>query len=189
MHTATRLGFAFIAMLAFSGTCAAQDTLLKVGGWEIVVPDKSRVTLAAQPDEELDAIASFDGRFVLSGEFVYGWAEGVDEEEYGWLALGFKPDAQSLARLPHFKGEAADFLQFTNEDDFVAAAIPRRMLDLLKRKKMKSVSGRIAIVVDHFTVAKVPCDSTGYLIHFIAVDHPAVAQLSRAKGGESTGCG
>ena len=183
-----RLGFALIGLALFSACWAADDTILKLDGYDVVVPANSPVKLAPQPDKESDAIASFDGQLTLTGEYTYGW-DSFDEDGMDWLTLSFTPDKAVVGRLPHMKDRPADFFEFVNEDDFITAAIPSQTLKLLKDKKVKSVNGRITIVADHFTIAHIPCDTTGYLIRFISVQHPAVAKLSRKFGGSSAGCG
>jgi hypothetical protein len=125
--------------------------------------------------------AKFNGRFELTGTYRYGYLTNnpAADSAYGVLALSFVPDLKTAEKLPYWQGFAPPAtLGFSNPRTFVRRVIPPDAVAKLKQKKMFSISGRAAIVVDYYR-AGIECDSAYYDVRFLSVVRPRPIRISQ----------
>ena len=167
---------------------AANDQVVPVPqyGEALVVPAASpvRFTGFAQP---LDA--AFEGRFVLTGVFTYGCEFDCDDGTVRPAEFKFYivPDAALAARFPHWTRTHNDIrVDISGAEPFLRSHLPPKQRAALINGKVPVVTGRIAIVVDHFHTS-VECNTVFWSARFVAVERPLKVEPVRVAG--DFGCG
>jgi len=117
--------------------------------------------------------AQFDGRFVLTGTFVYGCGGNCADYEgpitEGDLQVRVAPDPAVAARLPNWKIRHSDMvILITRATDLVRMFATPRQHAALRAGKIKDLRGRLSIVVDHFR-AGIECDAPSFDARFVRV--------------------
>jgi hypothetical protein len=154
------------------------ETRTSPGHNPIVIPDGAPVRFFSFGREET---AKFTGWFELRGTYHYGYLTNDRKADatYGVLALSFVPDLQFAEKLPYWQGLTPPAtLGFSNPRTFVRRVIPQDAVAKLKQKKVFSVSGRAAIVVDDYR-AGIECDSAYYNVRFVSLVRPRPILVSQ----------
>jgi hypothetical protein len=179
-----------LAVLLISATSAEQVIPLPdqdAGGEALVVPADSPVHFRGWNKYHY---AQFDGRFVLTGTFMYGCeadCEGGGPYKTSDLELTVVPDPGLKARLPNWKIRHNDMMILISRSRSLQASLGssverRRLL----AGKLPYIAGRISIVVDHFETG-IECDSANFGARFVAVAKPA--RMARSDFNGDYGCG
>jgi hypothetical protein len=186
MRLLTRIAAFPLAALIMSAAPAPKYIPLDNYGEALVIPAGSPVALLRF--NKRDAAASFRGRFVLTGMFVYG----CDIECEPPLAKGdvhgsIIPDSDTAARLPHWKIRNNDMRIYLYGGDRLAAQVvtPDERAAIFAGK-VDSIRKHVSIVVDDFK-ASIECDSASYDARFISLAKPPT--VAAAKLGGDYGCG
>jgi hypothetical protein len=153
------------------------------GGEALIVPADSPVHFRGWNKY---GYAQFDGRFVLTGTFMYGCGEGDCEGAGPYkeseLTLAVVPDAELAARLPNWKIRHNDMMILISRwrpvEHSLATVAERRML---LSGKTAYISGRISIDVDHFETG-IECDSANFGARFVAIAKPAKVAINDFTG-------
>lgn len=166
---------------AAGGVSLAYDRIPALHG--LSVPSDSPVSYRGIDDEYLSA--TFAGRFVLTGTFMYG-CEGCKyramEDD---LSLYFVPDPGLEKRLPHWIAYDQDMrIRIYGEAGFGQSMGATRS-DIMAGK-IHVATGRASIVVDHFT-ASIDCGTANYSATFVAMAQAPVTQHASFDG--AYGCG
>ena len=182
-----RFLIALLSLALLSAAPAAKPTEIEwlPGGDEaIVIPAESPVHFKGF---NKDHYATFRGRFVLAGTFVYGCnVECEPPQQADWEA-DLIPDPAMAAALPHWKLRNGDLLIYLVDGERLAKQIVTgKERAALMAGKIPDVRRHVAIVVDDFQ-AGIECDSAFYSARFIAVATPA--QIASAKVQPNYGCG
>ena len=166
----TRIALLLAGVFLGAAADAREAEMFRVGAY-YTVPSNSLVRFANFTQN--DNTAHFSGRFTLSGTYVYGWVEG------SWFKLYFVPDKQIAARLPHVAdNEPVHELLFTNDQDFIAAVVAPTVAAKLKRRKIKSITGRATVDVEAYWI-NVECGVEYYGVKFVSVSGPMTAELTQ----------
>src|SRR5262249_9480322 len=136
-------------------------------GIDFVIPVGSRMTVAAM-GEYTDI--SFSGAFTLSGTFTYGFTQGSSGETGSRFV--FRPDAASARLLPHWPRALADAIRFSNEAEFLAAAVPKAQLAAMRASGSGTVSGRVSVRAGSWH-AVLGCGDAYYSARFVEVRTPS----------------
>lgn len=132
----------------------------------VIVPSDSPVHFLKRDADKMTGAFLFAGRFVFSGTYYYGYDEIEGDDS---PSLFLKPDAASIAKLPHWRGMGrASFIYITNPKDFAAAALPADLVAKIAKGKLRSAHGHIAIVAEDYVVDG-ECDHAVYLAKFVAI--------------------
>jgi hypothetical protein len=173
-RASTRRAFALrlaAFVLAATTTLAAaceQGVVRMHDGSEYVVPAASPVHFVAEGEY---GTARFEGTFVFSGTFHYGYVTDDPEADatYGLLVLWFVPDAATAKTLPYWKQRGAvQAIGLRNDEAFVAAMIAPATRAALAQRKVLSVSGRATLEVRAYR-AMIECDEPGYTVEFVSL--------------------
>ncbi|WP_445145233.1 hypothetical protein [Dyella sp. Tek66A03] len=125
---------------------------------------------------------SFQGRFVMSGTYHYGYITNDPDadSDYGALELYFVPDRAIAARLPYWaqRGRVHE-IWFRNQEAFVRSVISSEVIEALKQRKTMSANGRASVVVERYQ-ASVECDYPSYTVSFVALDERGYGLASDA---------
>ena len=174
----------FVGLLVIGS--AAADQTFETNDTKITVPTASPVQFTAF--EQYD-VAAFEGQFTISGIYRYGYLtnDPKNDAHYGELDLTFVPDHADAIKLPYLRsfGPIKE-LFFENSAKFVKDSIPQDKLNLLRQRKLYSISGRVTIRVDRYK-AWAECGSPYYRVRFLGLEQPAEIRLSR-KATEIYGC-
>ena len=133
-------------------------------------------------------MADFDGRFVLTGTFVYGCAIDCEErkENDRFYRMDFTPDPDIARRLPRWRiHDQVPAIVITNAPAFIHAVVSPKVYAGLHSGKISDVRGRASILVDHFE-AGIECDSAELSAHYVRI--VAAPKLSATPDGHP-GCG
>jgi hypothetical protein len=142
---------------------APGDAIIKSeDGLDFVVPKNSPVTLNSMG---YYAEFSFAGEFTLTGTWTFGYDRSTPEDIRSRFV--FIPDAATARVLPHWPGEYAKALTFTNEDAFLTAVIPAGQLAALKASQTGIVSGRVSVRADSWH-AILGCGDAYYHARFVS---------------------
>lgn len=174
------------AATSFSASGANLKTVHAENGLDYTIPNNSPVRFASLGQY---GIGLFNGRFVMSGTYHYGYLSNDPEadSEYGVLDLYFVPDKEFAIRLPYWaQRRHVHEMRFRNDADFVKAIISPKAIHELKEKKIFSASGRATIVVMDYRIS-VECDYPTYSVSFVAVERPG-ALLTSHVFVEQFGC-
>ncbi len=176
-----RIAIALIVVAAIlsHGSYAAEAPSVHVAdGLDYAVPSKSPVQFASLGKF---GVATFRGRFVMSGTYHYGYLTDDPRADatYGVLELYFLPDENVAAQLPYWvQRKPVHEIRFRNDNAFVRAVITPETIEVLKKKQVFSVEGRTSIVVSDYQ-ASVECDYPTYSVLFVSVEHPGMLLASR----------
>lgn len=186
MNLVTRIAALPLAALIISAAPAPKYIALDSYGEALVIPADSPVRLLRFNKQH--AAASFRGRFVLTGMFVYG----CDIECEPPLAKGdvhgsIIPDPDAAARLPHWKIRNNDIRIYLHGWDRLAARVisPDERAAVFAGKA-DSIRKHVSIIVDDFN-ASIECDSASYDARFISLAKPAKVTTAMLAG--DYGCG
>jgi hypothetical protein len=171
-----------IVTIASLSTMASDLKKIHVeNGLDYSIPTSSPVRSATI---DRNRVAFFQGRFVMSGTYHYGY---VSSDPNGELELYFIPDKASADRLPYWaeRGHVHE-VWFTNQDVFVREVIPSVEVENLKNKRTLSVSGKVAVVVERYQ-ASVECDNPDYAVSFVTASQRGRELASNALV-EEYGC-
>jgi len=134
--------------------------------------------------------AQFEGRFVLTGTFMYGCeadCEGSGPLKDSDLYLTVVPDPKLKARLPNWKIRHNDMMILITRSKALTPSLGTALdRSKLRAGKLPYISGRISIVVDHFETG-LECDSANFGARFVAVAKPP--KDARAEFNGDYGCG
>ena len=179
IRSTKRLAAGAAALFCVAAACAAvAETRTSPGHNAIVIPDGAPVRFVSFGREET---AKFKGRFELRGTYRYGYARDrpASRSRHERLALSFAPDLPLAEKLPYWQGLSPPaVLGFSNERTFVRRVIPAEALAKLKQKKVRSVSGRAAILVEDYR-AGIQCGDARYSIRFLSLIQPRPIRLSQ----------
>lgn len=151
----------------------------------LIIPSSSPMRFKGFSKEQVP-VAEFAGRFVLSGEYHFGYL-GWEDERPGDLSLYINPDPAVRSALPHWRKRGGPkHIYVSNWKDFARAVLPRDVVKKLKKMTLHSVHGHVAIVADRYA-AWIECDSPNYSVKFLSVYRPKHAILSQEFTG--FGCG
>jgi hypothetical protein len=150
---------------------ASSEKVHVADGVDYTVPLNSPVKFASTGQYD---VASFSGRFLMSGSYHYGYITNDRRaEDYGDLELYFLPDNRLAMRLPYWaQRHPVREVRFRNERAFVMAVVPSKERDALKRRKILSTSGRATVVVEAYQ-ASIECDYPTYSVMFVSIEHSA----------------
>ena len=140
----------------------------------VIVPANSPVRYkgAAKASAE---IAEFEGRFVLSGKYYYGWDGALGQ----WRTI-IEPDKAVPASLPSFEeAGGAREIYLDNPQDFARGVLSKAQFARVSRRH-GSASGRTAIWADGLS-AFVQCGYPWYAARFISDVKPAPVLLAKAR--------
>ena len=186
MRLLTRIAVVPLAALIVSAAPAAQDIPLDNYGEALVIPAASPVRLLRFNKQH--AAASFRGRFVLTGMFVYGCDIECEpplakDDVHGSII----PDPDAAARLPHWKIRNNDMRIYLHGWDRLAALVvtPDERAAIFAGK-VDSIRKHVSIVVDDFN-ASIECDSASYDARFISLAKPPTVAMAMLAG--DYGCG
>jgi hypothetical protein len=177
-----------ITLAAAAPAKACDPAEIHVGeGVDYVVPEDSPVRFVAL--EDAGNTASFSGRFVLEGDYEYGYVTDnpAADATYGQLILQFVPDPALQHRLPHWKQRGTvDSVGFENEQALVEAIIDPATLATLRRGETRSVRGHASVVVEGLRLS-IDCDQASYYATFVSMKqaHRPVASRDLA---DYSGC-
>ena len=118
---------------------------------------------------------------MLTGTFHYGYESNNPEDDtaYTTPSLSLVPDAAIASTLPYWKDrDHVSEIRFSNEAAFVKAAILASNLAALKARRIKSVSGRISVLVDNYQ-ATLECDAATYTVRFLSIQTPGAMRVAR----------
>lgn len=156
--------FALAALLMAAPALASPgDRIIKSeDDLEFVVPTGSPVRLESKgPYAEF----SFKGAFTLTGTFTYGYASD-DPPEEPRARFVFRLDAASARLLPHWPGDLAREIGFSNLDAFLAAMIPAKPLSDIQTNHRGIVSKRVSIRADSWH-AILGCGDAHYSARYV----------------------
>ena len=176
---------AILAAAAFWGPSDA-DQVISGKSVEFVVPSASPVRFKAMAQYD---VANFDGEFVITARYRYGYLTNDPERDakYGTLELKFEPEPTFAKQLPYVKSYGpVKELFFENPDDFIKAAIPASELKRLKERALYSISGTATVRLDRYK-AWDECGAPYYYVHFLALERPPQIQVSQ-NVEEEDGC-
>ena len=146
----------------------------------LIVPESS--PLAVRSTDKKEVSVQISGRYVLSGTYHLGYLGWEGEQPGDWTAY-IDPDAADRAKLPYWQRRGGnEHVWIDNQRQFARAVIPADVLTRLQTEKIKSVSGRISIVVEGYK-AWIECDAPNYSTHFVSIYKPQLVQLSQAYTG------
>jgi hypothetical protein len=155
-------------------------------GEALIIPSDSPVKFRRWKQYDM---ADFDGRFVLTGTFVYGCAIDCEQpkENDRFYRMDFTPDPNLVRRLPRWKmrSEVPDIV-ITNERAFIRAVVSPQVYVGLHNGKISDVRGRASILIDHFE-AGIECDSPELIARFVRV--VGKPKMSAATPDGNPGCG
>jgi hypothetical protein len=170
---------AFALLLVATNSVGAEPQISFDGGIDrIAVPANSPVRYVGMRKENGDPVASFHGKFLLTGTYYYGdndFNDSGDEKpsEYVFDPQAYIiPDRDIAGQLPHFvvrNGRQTIFL--TNPVAFARAVVPERDAHRVRCRSCGDATGHIAIWVDHFS-AGIDCDAPSYDARFLSVANP-----------------
>ena len=186
MRLLTRIAVVPLAALIVSAAPAPQEIPLDNYGEALVIPAASPVRLLRFNKQH--AAASFRGRFVLTGMFVYGCDIECElplakDDVHGSII----PDPDAAARLPHWKIRNNDMRIYLHGWDRLAAQVvtPDERAAIFAGK-VDSIRKHVSIVVDDFN-ASIECDSASYDARFISLAKPPTVAMAMLAG--DYGCG
>jgi hypothetical protein len=186
MRLLTRIGALPLAALIVGAAPSPRHIPLDDYGEALVIPADSPVRLLHFNKQR--AAASFRGRFVLTGIFVYGCDIECEpplakDDVHGSII----PDLGAAARLPHWKIRNNDMRIYLYGADRLAAQVvtPGERAAIFAGK-VDSIRKQVSIVVDDFK-ASIECDSASYDARFISLAKPV--KVASAKLGGDYGCG
>lgn len=159
----------FAATLAHVPAVAAPgDRIIKSeDDLEFVVPKGSPVRLASRgPYAEF----GFRGAFTLTGTFTYGYSPD-DPPEEPRARFVFRLDTASARMMPHWPGELAREIGFSNLDAFLAAMIPTAQLVDIQTNHRGIVSRRVSIRADSWH-AVLGCGDAYYSARYVKTRTP-----------------
>ena len=147
-------------------------------GLDFAIPKATPVQFASL---EQYGVATFAGRFLMSGTFYYGYESDDPNADatYGLLELYFIPDKRLAAKLPYWsqRGHVHE-IRFLNERAFVNAVISQKSIKNLAEKKIRSLSGRASVLVEGYQ-ASVECDYPTYSVTFVSAENLATIAATR----------
>ena len=162
-----------LALLAIPAIAAADKIVKAPDGTEFVVPAASAVGAPVFRTGEQMFNVRFAGQFVLTGVL---HVEGNAENRMTWL----KPDAAIAARLPRWKeSRVPTEIWFDNADAVIKAVLSPTELAGLNGGKVASVSRRVELEVDNFTIT-IECDAASSSVRFLKVHKPAIVARAAA---------
>jgi hypothetical protein len=188
----TRAATALVVSIFFMTSSARAETQFPFppANDRIVIPADSPVQYSALRKENDGQVASFHGKFRLTGTYHFGdndFNDSGDENSSKYIfdpQAYIIPDAGIAARLPHFvhrTGHDAIFLR--NPVAFAKAVVSKQDARRVRCRGCAAATGHIAIWVDQFSAA-VECDSPFYEARFLSVDKLSkggiIAQPGRA---------
>ena len=171
-----KLALSLATVLVASLACASTPIHVH-DGLDYAIPKGSPVKFVSLAQY---GVANFQGRFVMSGSYHYGYITNDPSRDatFGQLELYFLPDTAIRKILPYWKERGAvREMRFKNEHDFVTTVISTDDLTKLKEKKIFSVTGRAWIVVENYE-ASVECDYPTYAVTFVSIERPQVSVAS-----------
>lgn len=133
--------------------------------------------------------AHFAGRIMLSGTYVYGRNSSYVSDGFTTKPdLHFIPDPASRALLPYLNEYGpVRGVYFSNGRSFLKTVLSPSTIAKLDALKIKSVTGKLTIVVDRFEATAV-CDSPVYTVRFLRIVQPHEMVASN-KLAQPIGCG
>jgi hypothetical protein len=150
----------------------------------LVIPSDSPVRFRGF---DQDHTARFDGRFVMSGTFVFSCSIECEPPLKRWQIYGeMIPDTDIAARLPHWKVRNGETRIYIERGDRLAKQIVRREdLAAIAAGKGDEIRKHVTIVVDDFRAA-IECDGASYSARFVAIAKPTMT--GRARSDDFEGC-
>ena len=151
-------------------------------GWRqfSFVPTGSPVLLASKGPHLL---ATFKGRFRISGTYHYGWLtdDPTATAADGDLDLYFLPNKADANLLRYWapRGHVHEDSAFRNSDAFIGAVVPPGLREKVQKKEILWVTGTATILVEKYEV-DVECDYPIYSVTLSSVVQPATLFASRS---------
>ncbi|AGG87359.1 hypothetical protein [Rhodanobacter denitrificans] len=171
---------AMVAVFASFSALAADSKAVHVAdGLDYAIPHGSPVRFVSLGEY---GVGLFQGRFVVSGTYHYGYLSNNPEAdtEYGLLELYFIPDEETANHLPYWKQRGhVHEIRFRNDTDFVKALISPKTLRGLKKRTILSISGKAVVIAANYRIS-VECDYPTYSASFVAAERPEALLVSHA---------
>lgn len=144
----------------------------------VIVPQDSGLIFSRYEDKNDGIGAIFKGQVTLTGTYFYGDNAYNDDSGTVDLSLYFKPDAATVARLPHLerRGKAVDVF-ITGAAPFAKALLSEAQLVALRKKGALYATGTVSIVVDDFQ-ASVDCDAASFTARFVSLAKPGAIAMA-----------
>jgi hypothetical protein len=168
---------------------AQQPVPMPNSDWVMVMPVGSPVKFQKLGKY---GVAHYSGRFLLSGTFSYGcFVECEGRVSESQLELVVYPDPEVAARLPAVKNRYGDMsysnaIYIRRESRAMHAISTAEERIALRAGRLSEVRGRIAIIVDDFTVSG-ECDSVTNTARFVSL--AKFQKLASAEPIGGVGCG
>jgi hypothetical protein len=171
---------AFVISLAAvaSGVCAEPQIPFPAANDRVAVPTDSPVRYAGLRTKDGETVASFGGKFLLTGTYYFGdndFNDSGDEHasDYVFDPQAYViPDATIATRLPYFViRNSRQIIFLSNPVSFAKAVVPEQAARRVRCRSCGDATGHIAIWVDQFS-AGIACDSPYYEARFLSVDRP-----------------
>ena len=139
----------------------------------VIIPANSPVRYKGADKRNIEAV-EFEGRFVLSGKYHFGW-----ERRFGQWFASIIPDKGVAARLPSFEevGGAQEIF-LSNPQEFGKAVLSKAEFRKVSRGRGQA-TGRTQIRADRL-YAYVQCGYPWYSARFLEVVKPAPTVLAKA---------
>jgi hypothetical protein len=114
--------------------------------------------------------ALFQGRFLLSGTYFYGYATADSASlTADGFRLHFVPDPGVGVLLPHWEDQRrVAALEFENPEVFIQTVIRPAVLRSLYDGRIPSVSGRVSMLVESYS-ALMERERAAYSVRFLAL--------------------
>ena len=150
----------------------------------LIVPASSPVRFVRFDESR---VAHFQGRFVLTGTFVYGCDIECDPPlSRDEVTSSIVPDPDAAARLPHWKVRNNDMrIVLEGGDRLAALVITTGERASIYAGKVDNIRKRVSIVVDDFNTT-LECDSPSFGARFVSLAEPA--KIATAKLDGDYGC-
>jgi hypothetical protein len=152
----------------------------------LVIPTGSPVKFRSWKD----GYAQFDGQFVLTGNYALSVMDNCDGIGEACIQLDIEPDPPIAARLPYWNNRGkrwgnADWITITEEKRLVKIIANSHQRAALVAGKIRSLTGRTAIVVDDFSTGG-GCESVWFAARFVAI--AKAPKIARTNFTGAFGC-
>jgi hypothetical protein len=186
-YFAPTLLLAFLSLPAIAASPKPETVRLNES--DIVVPVDSPVHYSGPEKRYNKDVATFKGRFLLTGTYYYGDNDFNDSGDDNPANYRFVPEAYIIpdddvaARLPRFvTPKWAQTIFISNPATFANAAISKALARRVRCRHCGDATGHIAIWVDQFSAGTSCGGAPSYEARFLSVYKPApVALLPRPE--------
>ena len=125
-------------------------------------------------------VAHFAGIVRLYGQFLVKW-DFVDNKPH-YLRAVFFPDKDSMALLPHVRGEGpVKELLFPNANEAATILLDSKTAQRIFAKELFSAGGEATVMIGHYRTV-VDCDHRWYLAELISASRPTEVVEARKDG-------